>query len=171
MAVEAVPRRIAKVDQTRFVNETWTRYVTCIPIHDLAWAAGIVDGEGCIFARCAKAGRNGRINPSYGVGLKVTMGHRATVDKIASMFGHGSRHEVKQNGYNDAWTWLVQATRMWPVLLALRPYLITKAEEADLALEFLALPNFTGRTVPAEIWEERDRLFNLLRDARPRNRL
>lgn len=168
---DKAPARIAKADQKEFVEREWRRYLSEIRPHDLGWAAGIVDGEGCIFIRKAEAGSHGRINVSHGLGLKVTMGHKETIDRLAGMFGHGSRHEVRQGGYNDAWTWLVQATRAWPVLLALQPMIFTKAEEVLLALEFLILPTFTGRSIPPEILSERNRLFEAMRDAKPRNRL
>lgn len=165
------PSRISKHDKADFVNRAFEHYLTVVPAHVLGWVAGIVDGEGCIFISRVPKGTAGRVNDCYGVGLKVTMGCRKTIDTLATLFGHGSTHEVKQPRFNDAWTWLVQSTRMHPVLLALRPHLITKAEEADLALEFLRLPNYTGRTVPPEIVQERHRLYEAMKQAKPRNRL
>lgn len=141
---------------------------------EVAWAAGIIDGEGCITITRQKPGTSGRINPSHRLFLKVTMGHEPTVRRLLAIFGVGSVHlQESSQGYNDAWSWWVASRQAGDVLMLVRPYLVTKAAEADLGFEFLALPSGTtgGRNgnapLPAALIVERERLFAELRDAKP----
>ena len=139
----------------------------------VAWAAGILDGEGCITMNRQRPGTGGRINPSHRLFVKVTMGHRPTVDRLREIFGVGSVHVQRSARWNDAYSWWVASRQAGFVLRTVRPYLVTKAAEAELAMEFLALPSGTtgGRLgnapLPPELIAERERLFVALRDAKP----
>lgn len=140
----------------------------------IAWAAGIFDGEGCITINCQQPGSGGRINPSYRLYLKVTMGHRATVDCLCDLFSVGTVTIQHSNaGHNDAYTWWVASRQAIEVIKLMRPYLVTKADEADLALEWSQLPLANrggrggGQPLPASLLAERHRLFELMRDAKP----
>lgn len=138
-----------------------------------AWAAGIIDGEGCITISRQRAGAGGRINPSHRLYVKVSMGHLPTIDRLHEIFGAGSRHVQPGGRWNDAYIWMVSTRQAGDVLRAVRPHLVTKADEADLALEFLALPiGLTGgargnAVLPPKLVAERERLFVALRDAKP----
>ena len=112
---------------------------------EIAWAAGIIDGEGCLFISRHAYGSYTK-TPNYTAALKVTMGHEPTVKRIRELFDSGSHHRVEQSnkGFNTAYTWIVAAKLLRPVLLALKPFCITKAAEIDVALEFLALPKWYG---------------------------
>ena len=112
---------------------------------DYAWAAGIIDGEGCIFIRRNKGGgSNGAKTYYYSLGIKVTMGHEPTILRLREMFGSGSKHTVSQLGWNLAYTWLAQAKIARTVLDKITPYCFTKAEEIKVAYEFLDLPGWFG---------------------------
>lgn len=142
---------------------TWTET-------DYAWAAGIVDGEGCVFiARHKGGGKNGAKADYYTVGVKVTMGHEPTILRLREMFGSGSKHTVEQVGWNPAYTWLAQSKIAKEVLLKIQPYCITKADEIKVALEFLALPGWHGgqfrgpkspeyQAIEYELWDRMRRL-------------
>jgi hypothetical protein len=139
----------------------------------VAWAAGIIDGEGCITISRQRPGTGGRVNPSHRLYLKVTMGHQPTVELLRQIFRVGSVHLQRGGRWNDAHTWLVAARQAGDVLLAVRPYLFTKAVEADLALQFLDLPRSPrggrggNQPLPPELLAERERLFAALRDTKP----
>lgn len=113
---------------------------------DYAWAAGIIDGEGCIFiARHLPSGKPGGCKtPSYSLGIKVTMGHEPTILRLRELFGSGSKHKVDQVGWNPAYTWLAQAEIARKVLEKIQPYCLTKAEEIQVAMEFLERPRWFG---------------------------
>lgn len=137
---------------------------------DIAWAAGIFDGEGCITITRQKAGSGGRINPSHRLYIKVTMGSEATVRRLREIFGLGTITLQKSERWNDAHTWWVASRQAGEVLDLMRPYLFTKLAEAELAREFLLIPNpdaGAGRPIPPFVVEERERLFKEMRDIKP----
>lgn len=129
---------------------------------EMGWAAGIIDGEGCIYIRRYGA-------RYYSLGLKVTMGHEPTIRRLRELFGVGSVVIVRsKKGHNDAWSWVCTTRQAERVLTVLRPLLFTKADEVDLAMEFLRLPVQPGTArVPPEIMAERQRLLEAIRDAKP----
>lgn len=137
-------------------------------ITDLAWAAGIIDGEGCIGLHR----HGGPTKNWWSLILKVTMGHEPSIRRLHDLFGEGSvqnqRPSRGQQHYNVAWSWLCTTRQVERVLAQVRPYLVTKAAEADLALEYLRLPTMPGtQRIPTELAVERVRLFEALRDAKP----
>lgn len=133
---------------------------------ELAWAAGIVDGEGCIYIR-----RN--ISPvgteNYALAVKVVMTHEATVRRIHRIFNLGSvglTHRASPN-HKQAWTWKAMSRQAERVLTSILPWLYTKQDQADIALEFMRVPVATGgRKTPASIQDERVRLYWTLREAK-----
>jgi hypothetical protein len=137
---------------------------------ELAWSAGILDGEGCISIQ-AKPVRPPRVSVSHSLFLKVTMGHKPTIERLHSIFGVGSITIQDRRGprLNDSWSWWTASRNAHAVLLAVRPYLVTKAYEADIALEFLSLPFKKQGRVPLDpkLVAERERLCALMRDAKP----
>lgn len=145
---------------------------------DLIWAAGLFDGEGCISLSQRSPQRfNGAINYNYTVILKVTMCHRPTVERLHRMFGAGTIHRqrVQKSHYSRPWIWFCNRTNAEFVLRQIRPWLFTKASEADLAMEFFALPlmekggRWGSRPVSRELEAKRRRLFIQLRDCKSRN--
>jgi hypothetical protein len=138
---------------------------------ELAWVAGIIDGEGCISIQVKPATKPGRVSPSHSLFLKVTMGDQPTIERLRDILGVGSVHRqnVRGDRVNEAWAWWTASRKAHAVLVAIRPYLVTKAHEADLGLEFLSLPFQKRGRVPLDpsVVAERERLRVLLRDAKP----
>jgi hypothetical protein len=137
-----------------------------------AWAAGIIDGEGCITILRQHPGQSGRINTSYRVYLKVTMGHAPTIARLVDIFQVGSVHLQRSTRWNDAFSWWVASRQAEVVLHIVRPYLVTKAVEADLAFEFFALGvgRGGGQVLPPELLAGRHRLFLAMQQAKPSHR-
>lgn len=140
---------------------------------EIAWLAGIFDGEGCITISRQKPGKDGRKNWSYRLYLKVTMGHELTINRIFALTGIGTVTIQKSKHHNQAWTWWAASREALNVLDQLRPYLVTKALEADLAFEWGALPlaprggRGGGQEVPQDLLAARHSLFEQMRDAKP----
>jgi hypothetical protein len=144
---------------------------------EVAWAAGVFDGEGCITITFQKPGTYRRINNAYRLYIKVTMGHKPTIEKLHTLFELGAITTQRSNkGHNDAWTWWVASRQAIEVLQKMRPFLVTKAEEADLAFEWGQLPLVPrggkggGQAIPPAILAERHRLFEAMRDIKPSSR-
>ncbi len=93
----------------------------------LAWAAGIIDGEGCILIK-------------EGVALRVVVNVENTdprmLIELRLAFG-GSialRKGVSKSKRRPIWQWDISAKKAEAMLTAIRPYLICKGDQADIAL-------------------------------------
>ena len=104
-----------------------------------AYMAGIIDGEGCIYVNRRKpTGR--RVTPGYGVKVCVSITSRSIVDWFeahagltSTFFVKSKRNENRQAKFSCTWN-NSNAERL---LKAIRPYMIIKAEQADLAIPLL----------------------------------
>lgn len=140
---------------------------------ETAWFAGIFDGEGCISITRQRPGAGGRKNWSYRLYIKVTMGHEPTVRRLRELAGLGAITIQRSVKHNQAWTWWAASREALAVLTILRPHLVTKAVEADLAFEWGALPlaprggPHGGNETPAPLLAARHALFERMRDAKP----
>ena len=97
--------------------------------HQLAWAAGIIDGEGCI-SICRKRHANAWV-------LRVTV---SQVDprlpaRLKELFGGSVSHynPVKKN-HRRVWTWTIQAHAAEAALRAVLPWLFLKKEQAEIGM-------------------------------------
>jgi hypothetical protein len=136
---------------------------------DLAWAAGIIDGEGCIYIDRSLGKKHA--TTGYTLRLEVTMGHKQAVNQLHKLFGgtfRKSRSFGKKN--NIAWTWIVCANQAETTLKIIRPYLIIKAQEAKLALRFRLIRRSSwGRiATSAKVLAQREKFYWQLRKLKPR---
>lgn len=134
-----------------------------------AWAAGIIDGEGCIFIRKNSPTETSRHrSPCHDLGVKVTMTHRETVERIATIFGVGTvtTDSNKPPGHKTSYSWTCRSSDAAMVLQAVYPFLVTKRHEAFRGIEFsLAKAARSGRErVPAEMLERREHSYAEMRD-------
>lgn len=78
--------------------------------------------------------------------------------------------------WSRAYTWYCSVRQVEAVLKKVRPYLVTKAREADVALEFLRLPmskpgGSKGSTqIPASLQRKRESCFRRLRALKTRSK-
>lgn len=101
---------------------------------DRAWAAGFIDGEGCISLSNCTHPTDSRKH--YAALLDVAQVQRAPLDKLVRMFG-GTVRLSKQNPHVHYWRlYSVKAAR---ALEAVLPYLVVKQRQAQLALESISL--------------------------------
>ena len=110
---------------------------------EIGWVAGLIDGEGCISISCEPPKPyNNRRSPYYQLHLDVLMTHLPTIEKLCSVTGMGEiKHRVKPTfARNQSFHWRVVCNQAAALLQVIRPAMVTKAEEADIALEFSSLP-------------------------------
>ena len=103
---------------------------------DLAWAAGFIDGEGCVSV--AKSSRKGQPLPYYRADLSASNTVRAPLEKLSSMFG-GRIVTVRASVGNrrTSYAWKTSGTaKTAEVLRLLLPCLLVKKRQAELVLEF-----------------------------------
>ena len=128
------------------------------PAHDweLAYLAGVMDGEGCIHIarlndnRPRLVGREPTM--SYRVYVQVSMVDRVGVSLFEEIFGGCvmfSRRTGRSAKYRPIWRWDISSGRAVYVIDTLLPWLRVKRPQALLALEFgrgVKQPGYRGYT-------------------------
>lgn len=109
----------------------------------LAWLAGIADGEGCFYLT-ATHDRTGRkvVKYSFSVGNTNKLIILEVKRIFESLFGHEVRYTPIKGRGNRKSSWLIQATSLGDLQTlcnALMPFLIGKRDQALTMLEFIAI--------------------------------
>lgn len=101
---------------------------------DLAYIAGIIDGEGTI-ALCPA--QRGNSKPSFQLTVKVSNTNEWLIQWLHFSFG-GSCYAKKIYGENDKqqWEWALWTVRASEFLKLIYPYLRLKKPQAELAIKF-----------------------------------
>ena len=102
---------------------------------DIAWLAGILDGEGCLeFAKATNPRKPSR--PMYSARMHINMYDEAAITKAAAIMDAPPR---KRSGVSKRglarWEVYVWGTRLENILWEVLPYLTTKRPQALLLLE------------------------------------
>lgn len=106
-------------------------------ISDLAYAAGIIDGEGCIYSRVHLT-KSGSISTL--LQLQITMCSECVIAWFAELFGGDVFVSQPPSLKNKVrYIWQIRGRQVGPVLQALLPYLREKKQRAKLAIEMSAL--------------------------------
>ena len=110
---------------------------------EIAYIAGLFDGEGCANVVPYKAKKNGaKYNRMC---VRITNTHRGVLDFVRGKVGYGSiaiEHRRREPHHKPAFRWIVQNANAVRFLKMVRPYLIIKAKHVD---QILAGP-ISGRT-------------------------
>lgn len=101
---------------------------------DLAWAAGAVDGEGCISIRSQRV-PNSKFE-QYALYISVGNTDIRMPQRLAEMFGGNVINKTRQQERRPVYEWRIFSANAVKVLKMLRPYLVIKGEQADIAIEF-----------------------------------
>ena len=105
---------------------------------ELAYAAGLFDGEGCIDIRRIERKSAASRSPSFQLRCSVAMTHLPTIELLFNSFGGALMHQRERTPYKQLFTWRITDTLCKPFLEAVYPFLKTKKYEAWLALEYEA---------------------------------
>ncbi len=99
---------------------------------DLAWSAGIIDGEGYIGTYLA------RTNTGECWVLKVTVANTnlKMLERLKEIFSDGFINVKKKSKahHKQQWHWNVCSKKAERVLKLVQPYLVAKKEQVELAL-------------------------------------
>ena len=103
---------------------------------DIAYTAGIIDGEGCITIG-KRTSRTCRSGMRYGLSVKVSSTDEWLCQWLKLAWG-GSiyLHKSKKTKWSDAWCWTIQTNMAVEFLRIILPYLNLKRPQAELALSF-----------------------------------
>ena len=109
--------------------------------HQLAWAAGFIDGDGFITIQNRSQKVNGKHYEGYYVRLGCCQASEVPLKELQRLFGGSIREKnsgPNKEGYNrkQQWTWCLSTKSACSALEQLYPYLIHKKECAKLALDF-----------------------------------
>jgi len=125
-----------------------------MPEVDKAWLAALIDGEGtiCFQERVSKRATS----PTWSVRLSVVNTHRGLLERVAKLCnvggGPGSpspRFRREGAPGRPIFHWQVTNAKAASVIAAIRPYLVAKREQADLALAVHLLnQKHAGRSLP-----------------------
>jgi hypothetical protein len=104
---------------------------------DIAWVAGLFDGEGCVWLD-RRPRKGSKLRWKFYLRPKVKMTHLPTIKRLKELFPEGQRPrrptKSKKPNCKDAYEihWYEEAGERF--LRTIRPYLVTKAKEVDIVL-------------------------------------
>lgn len=149
-----------------------------VSIEDAAYAAGFFDGEGCISISYNPSNKsrkkNGKIyvNERYSLYVSLSQNDPAPIDWLVTRFGGSSRFlrgkRSYDQGFYERWNWCITTNAAINFLRTIRPFLIVKASQADIAFEFaetMRRANDT-RKLSAETVAKRQELHLKMREIR-----
>lgn len=101
-----------------------------------AYAAGLVDGEGCL--HLTTSGRN-RSAWTAKVTINMAVGAKPVLEAMRETYGGGlCLNRQRTETHQEVWLWSLTAKdELTAFLTAVRPYLMVKHQQADILLEFL----------------------------------
>ena len=128
---------------------------------DLAYIAGLFDGDGCIsIAKCKP--RHPGCSPYYRLVVAVAMANEYIPRFLKFYFGgRVNKSSARRERWKDQWQWHLGSDDAVAFLKAILPYLKLKREEAELAIEFQSSKRvtFERKSASALAVEEAQRLL------------
>ena len=104
---------------------------------ELAYMAGLFDGEGCISITKVYPKQTNLHNASYGLTTRVSMVDKNIPEFFYSTFGgHLVEKKPRKSEEKLQWKWGACGANASICLRELLPYLRSKTEEAEIALNF-----------------------------------
>ena len=105
---------------------------------DLAYFAGILDGEGSIVIHKNKPQtQRGSINPTYVIEVNLTNTNEWIVRQFHFSFGGNVYlNKRKTDKTQNIWVWQISANKALPFLKTLLPYLKLKRGQVEIAIKF-----------------------------------
>lgn len=123
--------------------------------HQLAWAAGFIDGDGFITIQSRTTKYKEKEYKGYYVRLGCCQASETPLKELQSIFGGTIR--IKNSGPNrenynrkTQYIWTLSTNQACDVVEQLLPYLVHKKEVATLALEFQNTMQTSKQEVPIE---------------------
>ena len=112
----------------------------------IAWAAGFIDGEGCIRLCRPRRGFGYHCAPV----ISVTNTNLPALELLKQLFG-GTIHWHDKSRPKWTWVWRLQAKKnVYPCLERLLPHLLVKRAEAELLLSSRQYMRGSGNYLTAE---------------------
>lgn len=110
---------------------------------DLAYCAGLIDGEGCIGIYYNKVHKNFQLK------LQVQMNEKRPLDKLYKLFGGSFYVKEAKPPRHKQHTWVVFGSKAEEVIKLIRPYMLVKDKQVDEVLK-CDWTNFKGKSLSDE---------------------
>lgn len=127
---------------------------------DIAYLAGIVDGEGTIGIHHGRDGFGGPYLQAGGTDKRL-------VDWLKSLFGGNYTFyhltDMKHKHHKDFYLWRLNLSDVSRVLIQIIPYLKLKREQAELAVSFRKTIGKVGLRITPDIYKNRLEIYNQMR--------
>ena len=144
-------------------------FLEAVPQTVLAYAAGIIDGEGCIRIACGriKPGRT-NVNTPYRLTVFVTNTNPAMIQYLHQHFGGfvGKGNKARGN-FRSTVRWTIADRGAEQFLRLIEPYIVCKKEEIQLAYVFRASFNranwWCGNGLSVGVLELRDHCYQQMK--------
>lgn len=139
----------------------------------LAWCAGIVDGEGTIQLKQTTANNTSR---TWTPCLQVSMCHEITIRKFHQILKKGKVYPkgARFAHWRDEFVFLSHGEEAVANIKAIQPYLVTKAAQAILVLEYhekcMSQKYGNGNKIPVAMQALREVLMEELHELNKRGR-
>ncbi len=129
---------------------------------DLAWLAGIIDGEGCL-----SVGRNNGKDGKYiGMHVVLKMADEEAVRKASEITRVGTlkKHKPFAPNRRPLWEWQCSSQQAACILRLLLPYLVTKRTQAQLFITLAERMNVRRGPLTIEEREFQDGIVTAIRE-------
>lgn len=141
---------------------------------DIAYLAGIIDGEGSIYIGNFSCNPITQL-PYYQTNMQVTNTDKKLIDWLQEVFGglvnKRTTNQMPKNSRKQAYTWTATGERLTHLCELIKPYLIVKIRQAEIMLEMRSTYTKNGTpkgrqgvpTLPEEVRIRRQELMNEMR--------
>ena len=141
-------------------------------ISEIAYLAGLIDGEGCIYIGHTKQGKYGNGYQWHSM-LKITSCDEELIIWLENTFGGSKdsryRWTSKQKFTRPVYNWQATGPMLDYILPLVKPYLIIKKKQCDVMLRYrLTSKNIGSKRLPEEIIQQRLILLNEIRNLNSR---
>ena len=134
---------------------------------DYAYAAGIIDGEGCIAITDASPTNKG--GQSWKISVEVDATSKKMIDKIVGILGGNCKMlRIRPIMHFAQYRWVLYGRKAYEALKKVKPYLTEKKPQADLAIQFYIHQSrckyYRGKTLSNEIISKRKAMKQRLKE-------
>lgn len=133
---------------------------------DIAYLAGILDGEGSIGIKPPPPS-----SPSHQLSVQIANTNRELLSWIQSFWGGCINKEVRRSPHHkQVWKLQIGGKKAGLMLRAIRPYIRIKAYQSEIAFAFLSLGRLPRKdqNEKIRILHERDRLYYAMKSLNKR---
>jgi len=141
---------------------------------ELAWAAGLLDGEGAFtIKRHIRLNTSGQQKVYYQLWLACALSDRphnvVAIEKLHDLFGGNYHHQTPKGQRLGVIAWCIVSQQGLKCLRLIKPYLVIKKQHTELLIEFQESVKRRGKRYDAQLLDYYEDLFHRLRELNTKN--